>query len=276
MVNATDFLARWREAGPAERANKDSFLSELCDVLGVERPLPKTNDPEKDRYVFEKDVARSREDGTSIGRIDLFRAGCFVLEAKQVDAAKRGSPAWEQAMNDAHGQALGYARSLPVAPPFVVVCDIGHCFDLYASFDGSGAYRPFPDAFKKRLFLADLERHLPLLRALWDDPLALDPARQQSKITREVAAKLAILARELEGSGQDLRRVAEFLMRCLFTMFAEDVGLLPDKLFSKYLHEYWLPNPSASPLPPAPARRGVGRRCGSGGPGGRWGYNFRP
>ena len=246
-MNATDFLARWREAGPAERANKDSFLAELCDVLGVERPLPKTNDPEKDRYVFEKDVARSREDGTSIGRIDLFRAGCFVLEAKQVDAAKRGSPAWEQAMNDAHGQALGYARSLPVAPPFVVVCDIGHCFDLYASFDGSGAYRPFPDAFKKRLFLADLERHLPLLRALWDDPLALDPARQQSKITREVAAKLAILARELEGSGQDPRRVAEFLMRCLFTMFAEDVGLLPDKLFSKYLHEYWLPNPASFP-----------------------------
>jgi SAM-dependent methyltransferase len=245
VVNATDFLARWREAGPAERANKDSFLAELCDVLGVERPLPKTNDPEKDRYVFEKDVARSREDGTSIGRIDLFRAGCFVLEAKQVDAAKRGSPAWEQAMNDAHGQALGYARSLPVAPPFVVVCDIGHCFDLYASFDGSGAYRPFPDAFKKRLFLADLERHLPLLRALWDDPLALDPARQQSKITREVAAKLAVLARELEGSGQDPRRVAEFLMRCLFTMFAEDVGLLPDKLFSKSLHEYWLPNPAS-------------------------------
>lgn len=89
------FLTRWREAGPAERANKDSFLSELCDVLGVERPLPKTNDPEKDRYVFEKDVARSREDRTSIGRIDLFRAGCFVLEAKQVDSAKRGTPAWE-------------------------------------------------------------------------------------------------------------------------------------------------------------------------------------
>ena len=149
-MDVAAFLARWREAGPAERANKDSFLAELCDVLEVERPVPKTNDPEKDRYVFEKDVARSREDGTSIGRIDLFRAGCFVLEAKQVDAAKRGSPAWEQAMNDAHGQALGYARSLPVAPPFVVVCDIGHCFDLYASFDGSGAYRPFPDAFKKR------------------------------------------------------------------------------------------------------------------------------
>ena len=197
-MEVAEFLVRWREAGAAERANKDSFLAELCDVLGVERPLPKTNDPEKDRYVFEKDVARSREDGTSIGRIDLFRAGCFVLEAKQVDAAKRETPAWQQAMNDALGQALGYARSLPQAPPFVVVCDIGYCFDLYASFDGSGAYRPFPDGFKKRLYLNDLDKHLDTLRALWLDAMALDPARHQSKITREVAAKLAVLARELE------------------------------------------------------------------------------
>ncbi len=246
-MKPAEFLERWRHAGAAERANKDSFLAELCDVLEVERPLPKTNDPEKDRYVFEKDVARSREDGTSIGRIDLFRAGCFVLEAKQVDAAKRETPAWQQAMNDALGQALGYARSLPQPPPFVVVCDIGHCFDLHASFDGSGAYRPFPDGFKKRLYFKDLEQHLDTLRALWLDPLGLDPARRQSKITREIAAKLAVLARELEGSGQDPRRVAEFLMRCLFTMFAEDVGLLPEKLFSKYLHEYWLPNPPSFP-----------------------------
>lgn len=77
-----EFLSRWRLAGAAERANKDSFLAELCDVLGVERPQPTTGDPEKDAYVFEKNVARSRWDGTSIGRIDLFRAGRFVLEAK--------------------------------------------------------------------------------------------------------------------------------------------------------------------------------------------------
>ena len=34
------FLARWSASGDAERANKDSFLNELCDVLGVERPHP--------------------------------------------------------------------------------------------------------------------------------------------------------------------------------------------------------------------------------------------
>ncbi|HXU34536.1 MAG TPA: hypothetical protein VN851_28505 [Thermoanaerobaculia bacterium] len=36
------FLARWAESGAGERANKDAFLSELCDLFEVERPRPKT------------------------------------------------------------------------------------------------------------------------------------------------------------------------------------------------------------------------------------------
>ncbi len=33
-------------------------------------------------------------------------------------------------------------------------------------------------------------------------------------------------------------RVAGFLMRCLFTMFAEDVGLLPERSFTGLLADY--------------------------------------
>lgn len=66
------FISRWAESGDAERANKDSFLNELCDVLGAERPHPKTGDPARDLYVFEKDVARTRAGGISIGRVDLY------------------------------------------------------------------------------------------------------------------------------------------------------------------------------------------------------------
>jgi len=29
------FMARWSASATAERANKDMFLTELCDVLGV-------------------------------------------------------------------------------------------------------------------------------------------------------------------------------------------------------------------------------------------------
>lgn len=94
------------------------------------------------------------------------------------------------------------------------------------------------------------------------------------KVTREVAADLAELARSLEkappltplnpplvrgedkaqqvnapplargvGGVQTPQQVANFLMRCIFTMFAEDVRLLPEKLFTEALETRWLPNP---------------------------------
>ena len=34
------FIARWTAASGAERSNSQAFLSELCDVLGVESPAP--------------------------------------------------------------------------------------------------------------------------------------------------------------------------------------------------------------------------------------------
>jgi hypothetical protein len=103
-MNLSELISRWADSGDAERANKDSFLNELCDVLGVERPRPKVGDPARDVYVFEKDVPRSRAGGSTIGWVDLYKAGCFLLEAKQGAAAgpkRRDSPAWNQMMSAA-------------------------------------------------------------------------------------------------------------------------------------------------------------------------------
>ncbi len=244
------FLDRWSPSGDAERANKDSFLNELCDVLGVERPHPKTGSADQDLYVFEKDVYRARSVGASLGWVDLYKHGSFLLEAKQGAAAgpkRRDSPAWNQMMSAAHGQALGYAAHLDEPPPFLLVCDLGYCFDVYASFDGTGVYRAFPDGHSKRIFLRDLETHADLLRAIWTDPASLDPSKRTALVTREIAGQIAALARALEAAGQDPERVATFLMRCLFTMFAEDVGLLREKPFSHALENWWLPNPASFP-----------------------------
>ena len=241
------FISRWSESGDAERANKDSYLSELCDVLGVERPHPKTGIPGRDLYVFEKEVARTRIGGVSVGRVDLYKHGCFLLEAKQTSAKRRDTPAWNQLLSAAHGQALGYAAHLDEPPPFLLACDIGYCFDLYASFDGTGVYRAFPDGHRKRIFLADLAKHVDLLRAIWTDPQSLDPSKKTAAVTRDVAEQIAALARDLEAKGQDPERVATFLMRCLFTMFAEDVELLPGKPFSHALENFWIPTPASFP-----------------------------
>jgi hypothetical protein len=140
--NLDAFVAKWAASGAAERANKDLFLAELCAVLGVSPPNPATGDPERDGYVFERKVPLVHEDSDATqGSIDLCKEDCFILEAKQASGegtsklgkAKRGTPAWNILMKDAYGQALGYARSFDHPPPFIVVCDIGHCFDLLRS-----------------------------------------------------------------------------------------------------------------------------------------------
>jgi hypothetical protein len=54
-------------------------------------------------------------------------------------------------------------------------------------------------------------------------------------VTREIAERLAKVSKALEGHAYPPEDVAMFLMRCLFTMFAEKVGLLPENSFKDLL-----------------------------------------
>lgn len=171
-----NFIERWASSGAAERANYQIFLTELCDVLEVPRPEPTKQDEDENAYVFEKAVTFHHGDGTnSTGRIDLYKHGCFVLEAKQGSeqnnqpppeltartkrtrrrgTAVRGTQSWNEAMMAARGQAEQYARALPASegrPPFLVVVDVGHSIALYSEFSRTGgAYVPFPDSRLRR------------------------------------------------------------------------------------------------------------------------------
>lgn len=150
---------------------------------------------------------------------------------------------WALAMQAAYGQALGYAQTVDDPPPFLIVCDIGYCFDLYATFDGSRNYRDYPTAQHKRIYLRDLAIHVELLREIFLSPRALDPAKRTTKVTRAIAAHLAELARDLEAKRYGADEIATFLMRCIFTMFAEDAGLLPERTFTMLLEKEWMPHP---------------------------------
>jgi MmeI, DNA-methyltransferase domain/MmeI, N-terminal domain/MmeI, helicase spacer domain/MmeI, target recognition domain len=238
-----EFIARWQHADGGERANYQLFLTELCALLGLDRPDPASVDTEENAYVFERKVTFRHADGTtSNGYIDLYRRGTFVCEAKQTNK-ELDSKGWDNAMLRAHGQAQQYARALPAGegrPPFLILVDVGRNIELYAEFTRSGAtYVPYPDPRSHRIRLDDLRKSGPreTLRAIWNEPLSLDPARRSARVTREIAAQLATLAKSLEAAGHGADGVAAFLMRCLFTMFAEDVGLLPERGFTGLLEE---------------------------------------
>jgi len=85
MADIEAFIRRWtaREGGQ-ERANYALFLTELCSVISVPTPEPASHHTEQNSYVFERAVTFREPDGsTARGRIDLYKRGCFVLEAKQ-------------------------------------------------------------------------------------------------------------------------------------------------------------------------------------------------
>ncbi len=255
------FIERYQETEASERGAAQMFLGDLCAVLDVPRPDPPRAETRKNRYVFERRVDYPDQADRERGFIDLYKRGCFVLEAKQgsdapsetegerlgveeptrrYGTARRDRREWERAMQRAKNQAYRYARGLPDEegwPPFLVAVDVGHCIDLYADFARQGKnYVPFPDANAHRIFLEDLrdEAVRERLRAVFADPLSLDPTRRSTAVTRQLAEHLAQVAASLE-EDHDPDRVAGFLMRCLFTMFAEDVELLPPRSFTELL-----------------------------------------
>ena len=245
-------------------ATAQSFAIELTDLLGVERPKVSDADGDFLDYRFERPVTLTHTGRKRNGRIDLYKKGHFILEAKQFvsnpkkdistldmfvekDApkqtghGKRGTSKFDDTMMKARNQADNYARAVSKEdgwPPFLMIVDVGHVIELYADFSGQGqGYNQFPDGNRYRIYLEDLRQPetLDLLRAIWSDPQSLDPALKSAKVTREIAEHLAELGKSFEGQGHDSETVARFLMRCLFSMFAEDVDLIPYGSFTELL-----------------------------------------
>ncbi len=217
-------------------ANSQSFIKDLTAILGISPP----SNSHSDGYSFEFPV---KVPGSLIGnRIDLYRRSHFVWESKQFVAPKeeqtdlelvaikagvstarkksgplRCSDAWDDAMLRARGQAERCVRYLPADepnPPFIIVCDVGHSFEIYADFTQNGkAYLPFPDPRTFRIKLQDLadEKIRERLHLIWTNPAALDPAKISAEVTREIAGYLAELAKSLEQAKHDPETVAQFL-----------------------------------------------------------------
>lgn len=243
MTDLTSFVNRWKTASGSERSNYQMFITELCDILGVERPEPASAENSLNTYTFERNVPVVAGDGTQTpGFIDLYRRGSFVCECKKLRRAD-GSTGFDHEMLKARSQAERYARALPIdegRPPFLMIIDVGNVIELYSEFSKTGAtYVPYPDPRSHRIRLDDLMRDdvQILLRTVWNDPDSLDPSKRSARVTQEIAVALAEVARTLESENHEPGAVARFLMRCLFTFFVEDTGLFPKRAFTKLLED---------------------------------------
>ena len=205
-----DFIAKWRNGGD-ERRDFQSFFDDLCRLLG--HRTPREADPEHKWFTYE--YGASKTSGGE-GWADAWKRGFFGFEAKGTG----------KDLGKAYAQLKMYADALE-NPPLLIVSDLQR-FEIHTNFT---------NAVKQvhRFSVEDLANHdtRRLLAAAFNDPQQLRPGISRAEITEEAAAKFATLADTLRKRGHEPHAVAHFLNRLLFCMFAEDIGLLPEHVFSK-------------------------------------------
>jgi hypothetical protein len=215
-----EFISKWGPGGPAyglnERQGAQAHFIDLCQLLGVPTPGSDAD------YIFEQDTLIL---GAARGYADVFKRDHFAWENK---APGRN-------LDDALRQLLGYSLAL-YNPPLLVVSD-RLIIRIHTQFNGHPSE-------VHTVLLRDLDKPetQALLRRLWTEPESFRPKKTSRDITEAAAKSFATLADGLRKRGPDRAadphgwqvhadEVAHFLTQCLFCFFAEDVGLLPDRMF---------------------------------------------
>ena len=209
-----EFVAKWKRVGVKESASAQTHFNELCELLGVDKPLDA--DPKGEFYTF----ARGLEKSTGgRGFADVWYRGHFAWEYKGK----------EKDLGAAFRQLLTYREDLG-NPPLLIVSDV-NTIEIHTNFTAT-------QKEAKRFTLDDLRdpEKRRLLKEAWENPETFNPAKRRVEVTEAtVRSILANVAEKLKERGEDPDFVAHFLVKIVFTMFAEDAGLLPELMFTRLL-----------------------------------------
>ena len=209
------FIAKWRASELKERSAAQEHFIDLCRLLG--EPTPAEADPTGERYCFERGA---RKDAGGDGWADVWKRHCFAWEYKGRHAN----------LDAAFDQLRQYALALE-NPPLLIVSDMVR-FRLRTNWTNSVSET-------HEFALDDLADAAVRDKLKWamSDPERLRPGESRQALTERAAAAFASLAQELRERGHEPQAVAHFVNRLVFCMFAEDVGLLPDRIFTRMLEQ---------------------------------------
>lgn len=204
-------IDKWGAGGPSysltERGGAQPHFMDLCSVLGVPTPGDAAN------YCFEPYVKKT---GSGRGYADVWKRGCFAWEYKapgrKLDAALQ--------------QLMMYALALE-NPPLLVVSDRLR-IEIHTHFTGHPSECHVIRL--EELTRPDVQEKL---RWLFVSPERFKPSKSNRQITEEAARTFAETADRLRGAGVPATQASHFLSQCLFCFFAEDVQLLPARLFER-------------------------------------------
>ena len=208
-----EFIAKWRASELKERSAAQEHFIDLCRLLG--EPTPAEADPTGEHYCFERGA---RKDTGGDGWADVWKRHCFAWEYKGRQAN----------LDAAFNQLRQYALALE-NPPLLIVSDMAR-FRIRTNWTNSVS-------LTHEFTLEDLADAGVRDKLKWamSDPERLRPGESRQALTERAAATFAELAQSLRERGHEPQRVAHFVNRLVFCMFAEDVGLLPDNMFTRML-----------------------------------------
>jgi hypothetical protein len=207
------FVDKWQHAANLkERSAAQEHFIDLCRLVG--HPTPAEMDPEGARFTFEAGAAKQ---GGGEGWADVWKRGAFAWEYKGRHAN----------LDRAYDQLLQYREALQ-NPPLLIVSDMA-TIRIHTNFTNT-----VKTVYE--LTLDDLlaPAQLRVLRNAFFEPEQLRAPQTPEQVTQEAAAEFARLAEQLRayGDGYTNEQIAQFLIRLLFCLFAEDAGLLPEGIFS--------------------------------------------
>ena len=207
------FIKKWKASTLTERAAAQSHFNDLCALLN--EPSPTDADPKGEWYAFERGASKT---AGGEGWADVWKRGHFAWENK----GKRKD------LRAAYAQLQQYAVALE-NPPLLVACDV-ETIEIHTNWTNTvhEVHRIGLEELREAAARAKL-------KAVFTDPERLKPGQTRQALTEKAAREFAGLALRLRTRGHDPQAVAHFVNRLVFCMFAEDVGLLPGRLFQRML-----------------------------------------
>ncbi len=201
----------WSKVDLKERSAAQEHFIDLCRLVG--HPTPAEADPTGDRFCFEKGAAKH---GGGDGFADVWYKDHFGWEYK----------GRHKDLDAAFDQLLLYKDDL-ANPPLLVVCDFDR-IAIRTNFTGT-----VPVTYDVLMTAVGDARNLEILRCLFFAPEKLKPGRTSDAVTQDAADRFAVIAESMRKRGLEPGASAHFLDRIVFCLFAEDIGLLPDMIFSR-------------------------------------------
>ena len=217
-MTAQQFVRKWSKIQLKERTTAQTHFNDICALVGHKAPLEE--DPKGEYFTFEADAEKPEGER---GWADAYYRGKFIWEYK--------GP--HHSLDAAYQQLLLYKDSLG-NPPLLITSDTQE-IRIHTNFTNT-VKKVYAITFDDLLSGQGVD----LLHRAFYDPESLKPAETPEQITNASAKQFVEVANALqkyEEKKLDPERLAHFIIRLLFCLFAEDIGLLPDKVFSNLVKQ---------------------------------------